>query len=168
MKSEKTRSIALVIVIIAAVAVGIFAITKIHKSNSSTDSSTDISSSVTTTDNSLNPDNKSSDYISKLAEFMTEKGMKLYGASWCTHCKAQKEVFGATLSKVSYVECYDETKGQQNDTCNALTFVDSSTGKSVSGIQGYPTWVYNGIGYSGEQSITELAKIVGFTDSSSE
>lgn len=43
--------------------------------------------------------------IEALAQCLTEKGMKMYGASWCPHCKAQKELFGAAFAKVDYVEC---------------------------------------------------------------
>ena len=37
---------------------------------------------------------ESKEYLEKLAKFMTNEGMVLYGAYWCPHCKDQKELFG--------------------------------------------------------------------------
>ena len=58
------------------------------------------------------------------AKCLTEKGMTFYGAEWCSHCKAQKELFGESLKYIKYVECPDNTQ-----LC-----IDK-------GIQGYPTWI---------------------------
>ncbi len=82
--------------------------------------------------------------VDSLAQCITEKGMKMYGASRCPHCKAQKELFGTSFSKVDYVECTtDQVK------CN------------IAGVQGYPTWIYQGQKYEGEQTFEKLAKITG-------
>ena len=82
--------------------------------------------------------------IQSLAQCLSDKGMKMYGASWCPHCKAQKELFGTAFSKVDYVECTTETV-----KCN------------IAGIQGYPTWIYQGQKYEGEQTFEKLAEITG-------
>ena len=82
--------------------------------------------------------------VEALAQCITEKGMKMYGASWCPHCKAQKALFGTAFSKVSYVECTTDAV-----KCN------------IAGISGYPTWTYQGQKYEGEQSFEDLAKITG-------
>ncbi|MDO8444325.1 MAG: hypothetical protein Q7S80_02375 [bacterium] len=115
---------------------------------------------------SLNPDNKSDSYIASLAKFMTTQGMTLYGASWCPHCNAQRAAFGVAASDLKYVECSTDATKPQADVCSNITFIDTSTGKNSAGITGYPTWVYQGKGYAGEQTITQLAQIVGYVDGS--
>lgn len=82
--------------------------------------------------------------VQALAQCLTDKGMKMYGASRCPHCKAQKELFGTAFSKVDYVECTTDTV-----KCN------------IAGIQGYPTWIYQGQKYEGEQTFEQLAEITG-------
>lgn len=114
-------------------------------------------------DTKLNPDNRDASYISKLAKFMSEQGMTMYGASWCSHCNAQKKAFGESKKDLKYVECSDD-KGEQVEVCSKITYIDSATDRSMNGIQGYPTWVYQGKGYSGERTIPQLAEIVGFVD----
>ena len=63
--------------------------------------------------------------VDSLAQCLTEKGVKMYGASWCPHCKAQKEMFGTSFAKVDYVECTTEQV-----KCN------------IAGVKGYPTWIH--------------------------
>ena len=65
-----------------------------------------------------------------LAKCLTEKGAKLYGASWCPHCKDQKEKFGDAIQFVNYVECADSSDPYKQ----AKACADAD-------IQGYPTWV---------------------------
>lgn len=78
----------------------------------------------------------------ELAACLTEKGVKMYGAYWCPHCKAQKELFGAAFDKVTYVECTQETK-----TCTEQK------------IESYPTWIFaDGTRVSGEQPLKSLAE----------
>lgn len=91
-------------------------------------------------------------YIEKLAKFMTEKGMVMYGAYWCPHCQEQKKEFGDALQYIDYVECDAQGPNANPDECTAQ------------GIKGYPTWIYQGQQYSGAKSLSDLAKIVGFTD----
>lgn len=84
--------------------------------------------------------------VDSLAQCITEKGMKMYGASWCPHCKNQKAMFGTSFAKVDYIECTtDQVK------CN------------IAGVQGYPTRTYQGQKYEGEQTLQQLAKITGCT-----
>lgn len=91
-------------------------------------------------------------YLEALAKYMTKQGMVLYGAYWCPHCKEQKELFGDAAQFLDYVECDAKGVGANPDECVAK------------GIEGYPTWIYNGQKYSGTQSIDTLAKIVGFNE----
>lgn len=97
-------------------------------------------------------DGKDSAYIEKLAKFTAEKGMVLYGAYWCPHCKDQKKMFGDAFQYVDYVECDPKGANANPDECTAA------------GIEGYPTWIYQGQQYSGAQSLSQIAKIVGFSE----
>ena len=68
--------------------------------------------------------NKVSVSYDKFAQCLAEKGAVMYGAEWCSHCKAQKAVFGNSFKYVNYVECPDNTQ-----LC-----IDK-------GVQGFPTWL---------------------------
>src|SRR3989344_7082850 len=61
------------------------------------------------------------------AKCLTEKGVKMYGAYWCGHCKTQKEMLGDSWQYVNYVEC-SNPDGTPTAECTAA------------GIEGYPTW----------------------------
>jgi hypothetical protein len=82
---------------------------------------------------------------SAFAEALTASGAKLYGAFWCSHCHAQKELFGAAQSELPYVECSnpDHTRNQ--------SAIDA-------GITSYPTWIFPDTSrHSGEMSFAELS-----------
>jgi hypothetical protein len=86
-----------------------------------------------------------------LAKALTAKGAKLYGASWCGHCKEQKEMFGTAFQYVTYVECADpKDPNRQTQACvNAK-------------IEGYPTWTFaDGSQEEGTQSYEALVQKVG-------
>ena len=136
----------LIIIAVAAVSGGL--IFYASRSNNSKDNNT-ASTSGTTTGENTDPA-----YIIKLAQFLTAKGMIMYGAYWCPHCKDQKALFGDAFKYVDYVECDPQGPNANPDECTAQ------------GIDGYPTWIYQGTKYSGEQALSKLADIVGFTDSS--
>ncbi|MDX1919629.1 MAG: protein disulfide isomerase family protein [Candidatus Caenarcaniphilales bacterium] len=55
---------------------------------------------------------------------LKEKGITMYGTSWCPHCNHQKEIFGELFSYVNYVDC-----DEQSEIC------------TQKGITGYPTWL---------------------------
>jgi hypothetical protein len=78
------------------------------------------------------------------AQCLTEKGVKMYGTEWCSHCKNQKETFGDSFQYIDYVDC-DRNK----DEC------------SKARIDGYPTWNVDGINYPGEQQLYKLASLTG-------
>ena len=86
-----------------------------------------------------------------LAQCLTEKGAKFYGAYWCPHCAAQKKLFGKAMSKVTYIECaIPGDSSAQTQPCKDA------------GISGYPTWVFaNGTRASGEVSLVSLAERTG-------
>ncbi|MEY4744181.1 MAG: hypothetical protein RL272_126 [Candidatus Parcubacteria bacterium] len=86
-----------------------------------------------------------------LAQCLTDKGVKMYGAYWCPHCQAQKKAFGAAFKKVTYVECAipGDPRSQTQECKDAK-------------IEGYPTWVFpDGTRQSGEVSMAGLAEKAG-------
>lgn len=79
------------------------------------------------------------------AQCLASKKLTMYGAVWCSHCTAQKALFGDSFKYVSYVECSD----------NPQACLDK-------GVEGYPTWIDDkGEKYAGEQSLEKLAEITG-------
>lgn len=85
-----------------------------------------------------------------LASCLTDSGAKMYGAFWCSHCKAQKEAFGSAWSKVNYIECSTADGKEQLPVCQQA------------GIQGYPTWEFGDVSRaSGELSFAELSSRSG-------
>lgn len=87
--------------------------------------------------------------LDRLAQCLTEKGAKMYGAFWCSHCQKQKASFGTAWQHINYVEC-SNPDGTQQEICQKA------------GIQSYPTWDFgNGLRESGEISFQDLAKKAG-------
>ena len=85
------------------------------------------------------------------AQCLTDKGAKMYGAYWCPHCQDQKEQFGDSFGKVTYIEC--ATPGNPN--------VMTKECKDA-GIEGYPTWVFSdGSRVSGQQTFETLSQKSG-------
>ena len=90
--------------------------------------------------------------IRALAEHLTQEGVLFYGASWCPHCQEQKRLFGASASRLPYIECSPAGPNTpQAPSC------------SRAGVQSYPTWVINGRAFVGEvMSLSRLADATGF------
>lgn len=65
------------------------------------------------------------------AKCLTEKGVKMYGAYWCSHCQNQKKAFGDSFKYVTYIECADPNSQGQLEVC------------TKAGITGYPTWEFS-------------------------
>ncbi len=78
--------------------------------------------------------------LDAFAKCLTDKGAVMYGAYWCSHCKAQKEAFGQSFQYVNYVECTEKP-----DVCNAA------------GVESYPTWKIASTTLVGEISLEDLA-----------
>jgi len=79
------------------------------------------------------------------AQCLKEKGLTMYGAYWCPHCKDQKERFGEYLNEyISYVECTQERK-----LCRKK------------GIQGYPTLLLNDGEEIQQGTLEEVAREAG-------
>ena len=84
------------------------------------------------------------------AKCLTEKGVKMYGAWWCPHCKAQKDEFGKSFKYIDYIECSPGKPGS-----GQIAECDDA------GIKGYPTWKFpDGAMIEGKRSIQELTEKV--------
>jgi hypothetical protein len=90
------------------------------------------------------------DSAKSLALCLSEKGVKFYGASWCSHCNNQKSAFGESAKYLPYVECTEPDGQAQTTVC------------TENNITGYPTWVFqDGSRESGELSMEVLAEKSG-------
>jgi hypothetical protein len=83
----------------------------------------------------------------QLAQCLTDKGTKMYGAYWCTHCASQKRLFGKSFSKIKYIECSLPGGQAQTEEC------------TQAGINGYPTWEFgDGSREGGQMNLEALAQ----------
>ena len=82
--------------------------------------------------------------LGKFAQCLTDKGIKMYGTEWCSHCKNQKSKFENDFKFVDYTDC-----DKKKSVCKEA------------GISGYPTWVIDGKKYSGSQSLSKLSETTG-------
>ncbi len=86
-----------------------------------------------------------------LAIHLSNSGVRMYGARWCPHCQEQKAYFGASASRLPYIECSTGGPGTpQTEVCRKA------------GISTYPTWVINGTRTEEVMSLQELASRTGF------
>jgi uncharacterized membrane protein/glutaredoxin len=86
-----------------------------------------------------------------LALHLSQRGAKMYGASWCPHCVEQKEMFGASARRLPYVECSPGGQGsRQASACQGA------------GIRLYPTWIIGGQRFQEVLTLTRLAELTGF------
>ena len=76
------------------------------------------------------------------ATCLFEKGAKMYGTEWCSHCQSQKKMFGKSFKYIDYIDC-------DKDTNECLK----------NGVKGYPTWIIDGEKYTGEQPLQRLASL---------
>lgn len=78
---------------------------------------------------------------------LKEKGAVFYGAFWCTHCQAQKKLFGSSQKLLPYVECSTADASAQLPVC-----IEKK-------IEGYPTWEFaDGSRLNGEIPLLQLAE----------
>jgi len=77
---------------------------------------------------------------------LKSRGATFYGASWCPHCRAQREALGDAMDFVRYVECSADDGRDTTAACRAAR------------IDGYPTWTFgDGSRVSGKQSLAALS-----------
>jgi hypothetical protein len=90
--------------------------------------------------------NSGPDYTA-FATCLKDKGVTFYGAFWCPHCRAQKELFGAAVGALPYHECSTPDGNNMLQDCKDK------------GITGYPTWIYaDGSKDQGEQTLQHLSE----------
>ncbi|OGI64769.1 hypothetical protein A3H53_00495 [Candidatus Nomurabacteria bacterium RIFCSPLOWO2_02_FULL_40_10] len=81
------------------------------------------------------------------AQCLGEKGAIFYGAFWCSHCQAQKKLFGTSAKLLPYVECSNVNGQGQTQIC-----IDKK-------IPSYPTWEFaDGTRLNGEIPLAQLAE----------
>jgi uncharacterized membrane protein/glutaredoxin len=90
-------------------------------------------------------------WVRSLAEYLSKSDAKFYGASWCPHCTQQKELFGASVKRIPYVEC--SPGGPQGPSASICKEKNITT---------YPTWIINGQRYTGVQTLDALAQLTNF------
>jgi len=79
------------------------------------------------------------------ATCLSQKGIKMAGAEWCSACKSQKRLFGKAFEFVNFVDCEKEK-----------AFCEENN------IKYYPTWILSsGKKVVGVQSIQKLAELSG-------
>ncbi|OSX68599.1 hypothetical protein BU14_2518s0001, partial [Porphyra umbilicalis] len=85
----------------------------------------------------------------RLAKRLEEQGATMFGAYWCSHCYAQKQLFGEeAFARIRYVECAKDGAQSQSSLCREKK------------VPGYPTWEINGALYPGEMDLADLQNIV--------
>ena len=93
-------------------------------------------------------------YQVALARHLTSMHAVMYGAYWCPHCQAQKEMFSAAASMLPYVECDPSGSGARPDLCERAE------------VKSFPTWVIGDQRLVGTQPLDALARASGFPGNS--
>ncbi len=84
------------------------------------------------------------------ARCLTENGVKMYGAYWCSHCQEQKALFGKSWEYVDYIEC--ATPGSKTPKVECI----------AAGVKGYPMWSFGADRkISGALAFEQLASFSG-------
>ena len=100
----------------------------------------------------------SSERALAIGKRLQDKGAKMYGAYWCSHCNNQKQELGYEVVKekqmFTYIECDKEGLDSQYSMCKG----------NKKNIPGYPTWEISGEYFPGEQSLDELEKLLDRAD----
>lgn len=83
----------------------------------------------------------------QFATCLKDNGAVFYGAFWCSHCQAQKKMFGSSQKLLPYVEC---------SASNGQSIMKECTDKKITG---YPTWEFaDGSRLTGEVALLKLAE----------
>jgi hypothetical protein len=80
----------------------------------------------------------------ELANCLTSNNIKMYSSTTCSACSTQKNMFGSAVELLDIVEC-DTEEGQQE--CQDMA------------IKATPTWIVNGVKYTGVLSLEGLAEL---------
>ena len=88
--------------------------------------------------------------LEAFAKCLDEKGMKFYGAFWCSWCAKQKELFGEAVQYLPYIECSDEETQEMTPECQET------------GISSFPTWgLPDGEKSTGFKTLEQLTELSG-------
>jgi len=84
-----------------------------------------------------------------IAKQLQRRDTKMYGAFWCSHCFAQKQLLGKeAMDKIQYIECSERGRNSKADLCREKK------------LPGYPAWEINGKFYFGEQTFDDFREII--------
>jgi len=89
--------------------------------------------------------------LAALAAHLRDSGAKFYGASWCKHCRDQKELFGRAADDLPFVEC------SPNGPNGKLAYECAAAG-----VTAFPTWVIRGRHENRVVQPEELARLSRF------
>lgn len=97
------------------------------------------------------PSNLNLTGMDAFAQCLTDSGAVFYGASWCSFCNQQKDMFGSAADLMPYVECaIPGVQGKQVAECESKN------------ITGYPTWIFpDNSKQSGVVSLAQLSEKTG-------
>lgn len=86
-----------------------------------------------------------------LAQCLAAKDIKIYGASPCAQCEAQKKLFGEAWKYITYIDCSDEQGVHiMKPQCRGMHF------------RALPTWIFPGnTRLEGEISLEKLEEVSG-------
>jgi hypothetical protein len=88
--------------------------------------------------------------LDAFARCLTAKQAKMYGAFWCEHCAAQKEMFGSSFQYAPYIECGIKGSKGIESVC------------TEAGIKRFPTWIFaDGTRVEGEHKLEFLGEATG-------
>ncbi len=91
--------------------------------------------------------------LQAVAEHISARGFKFYGASWCAHCQEQKSLFGSAAVSLPYVECSKYgPNGPRTTECGLMK------------IQNYPTWIIDNRRIERVISVERLIHLSGFSE----
>jgi hypothetical protein len=90
--------------------------------------------------------------LASFGRCLDREGATFYGTSWCPHCNAQREMLGAGMRYVHYVECSVGGERRSTEACRDA------------GARSYPTWEFaDGSRAHGRLSLQQLAERTGCT-----
>jgi len=92
--------------------------------------------------------------LDAFATCLSDAGLVMYGSVTCSHCQAQKAMFGDSFEFVGEVECHPRGPNPQTELC------------LEKGIELTPTWVLEKDGVEvdrlvGKQSLEKLSEVSG-------
>lgn len=88
--------------------------------------------------------------LTAFTQCLKDRGATFYGAFWCPHCAATKNMFGPAKANLPYVECSTPDGNGQTQIC-----IDKK-------VERYPTWEFaDGTRETGELTLEYLSQKTG-------